>query len=403
MKKVTLWGLALLLSAGLATLALYDNGKISLVWQDWVIETSVSFALAALILLFVTIYATLYGLLLLWKLPRWWQNRKRMKAYARAETHASKGLIALEYGDWQTAEKQLLKSAKYSDSGLVHYLSAAKMAHNQGAFDRRDQYLSKAKSLYPEEVVTIGLVEARLLAEQNPQKALALLKALYEEVPSNRAILAEYVQLLQRLGGWQQIEQLLPQVKRLKALDKTDLAQLERALMAAKLMAAPDLATLQQIWQSLPKTVQLYPDVLAEYIEKSAGWGEASNLADLIEKAVKKQWDDRLVYQYGRLQVTPAFQRLKVAQKWLKQQPNNPVLLLSLGRLACMSQLWAQGQDYLKQSLKLRPEVETFHALAQCYEAEGAQEQAAVTYKEAILQLEEEHYSSRTKASSSRS
>ncbi len=403
MKKVTLWGLALLLSAGLATLALYDNGKISLVWQDWVIETSVSFALAALILLFVTIYATLYGLLLLWKLPRWWQNRKRMKAYARAETHASKGLIALEYGDWQTAEKQLLKSAKYSDSGLVHYLSAAKMAHNQGAFDRRDQYLSKAKSLYPEEVVTIGLVEARLLAEQNPQKALALLKALYEEVPSNRAILAEYVQLLQRLGGWQQIEQLLPQVKRLKALDKTDLAQLERALMAAKLMAAPDLATLQQIWQSLPKTVQLYPDVLAEYIEKSAGWGEASNLADLIEKAVKKQWDDRLVYQYGRLQVTPAFQRLKVAQKWLKKQPKNPVLLLTLGRLACMSQLWAQGQDYLKQSLKLQPEVETFHALAQCYEAEGAQEQAALTYKEAILQLEEEHYSSRTKASSSRS
>lgn len=390
MKKVTLWGLALLLSAGLTTLALYDNGTISLVWRDWVIETSVSFALTALILLFVTIYATLYGLLLLWKLPRWWQNRKRIKAYARAETHASKGLIALEYGDWQTAEKQLLKSAKYSDSGLVHYLSAAKMAHNQGAFDRRDQYLSKAKSLYPEEVVTIGLVETRLLAEQNPQKALALLKALYEEVPHNRAILTEYVKLLRQLEAWQQIEQLLPQVKRHKALDKTDLAQLERALMAAKLIAAPDLATLQQIWQSLPKAVQFYPDVLAEYIEKSAGWGEVSNLADLIEKAVKKQWDDRLVYQYGRLQVTPAFQRLKEAQKWLKKQPKNPVLLLTLGRLACMSQLWAQGQAYLKQSLKLQPEVETFHALAQCYEAAGAQEQAALTYKEAILQLEDQ-------------
>ena len=390
MKKVVLWGIGLLISAGLATLALYDNGKISLVWHGWVIETSVSFALVALILLFAALYLAVRLLLVLWKLPKWWRNRKRMKAYSKAESHASKGLIALEYGDWQTAEKQLLKSAKYSDTGLVHYLSAAKMAHNQGAYDRRDQYLAKAKSLYPEDIVTIGLVEARLVAEQNPQKALALLKALHQEAPRNRVILAEYVKLLQQQGAWQQVQALLPLVKRIKALDKSELAQLERDLMISQLMSAPDLNSLQQIWQNLSRAMQLNPKILAEYIEKSAAWGEESNLAQLIEKALKKQWDDRLVYQYGRLKMAPAFQRLKVAQKWLKQQPNNPILLLTLGRLACMSQLWAQGQDYLKQSLKLRPEVETFHALAKCYEAAGDQEEAALTYKEAIFQLEDQ-------------
>ncbi|MEA1988002.1 MAG: heme biosynthesis protein HemY, partial [Pseudomonadota bacterium] len=100
-------------------------------------------------------------------------------------------------------------------------------------------------------------------------------------------------------------------------------------------------------------------------------------------------WNDRLVYQYGRLTLGPAFERLKVAEKWRTTQGDeNPVLLLTLGRLACKSQLWALGQGYLKQSLKLRTEVETFHALAQCYEAEGKENQAALTYKEAILQLE---------------
>jgi len=390
MKKVAFWGLLLLFSAGLTTLALYDNGKISLVWQGWVVETSVTFALAMLVVLFLGLYGLFYGIGLLWRLPRWWRNRRRMKAYARAETHASKGLIALEYGDWQTAETQLLKSAQYSDSGLVHYLSAAKMAHYQSAFKRRDHYLAKAKSLYPEDFVTIGLVEARLLLEQEPQKALSLLATLYDMAPRNRSVLVEYVQLLRQLSAWEKVEQLLPEVRRLKALSKADLAALELTLIAEKLKAAPDLASLQQIWQNLPKAMQLDPPVLAEYVEKSAAWGQEQELAYLIEKSIKKQWDDRLVHQYGRLQVSPAFDRLKVAEKWLKKQPENPILLLTLGRLACRSQLWGKGQDYLKQSLKLRPEVETFHALALCYEAEGAQEQAALTYKEAILQLEDQ-------------
>lgn len=396
MKKILLWSGAFLLTAALSSLALYDNGQLSLVWHDWVIETSVSFALAVIVIGFIGLYLAVQLLVSLWHLPRWWRHRNQVKAFSRAENHASKGLIALEYGDWQTAEKQLLKSAKYSESGLVHYLSAAKMAHNQGAYNRRDQYLAKAKSLYPEEVVTIGLVEARLLADQakegqsstSLEKALAILKVLNEQSPNNRAILAEYLTLLKQVGAWQEIELLLPKAKRLKALDKEALQQLETALLAAKIQAAPDLEALEQFWQFLSRTQHFVPQILAEYVEKKAKWGEESGLAEWIEKAVKKQWDDRLVYQYGRLQMSPAFQRLRVAQKWETHHPNHPVLLLTLGRLACMSQLWAQGQDYLKQSLKLQPEIETFHALAQCYEAEGAQEKAALTYKEAILQLE---------------
>ena len=72
----------------------------------------------------------------------------------------------------------------------------------------------------------------------------------------------------------------------------------------------------------------------------------------------------------------------------MPDKKENPVLLLTLGRLACQSQLWGLGQSYLKESLKLQPQVETFHSLAQCYEAEGKDSQAAITYKEAIIQLE---------------
>jgi HemY protein len=390
MKKLVLWAALFVIAAGLAALALMDNGQLSLVWGDWVIETSVSFAIVLTVLGFVAIYLLAQAALFVWRFPARRRQRKQMKRYANAERHVAKGLIALEYGDWQTAEKQLLKSAKSSgEAGLVHYLSAAKMAHNQQAYDRRDRYLAEAKQRYPEEMITISLVEARLIAEQDPQRAASLLKVLHEEVPSNRVVLAEYLQVLQKIGAWQEIEALLPEAKRLKALDKVALQALEVALTAAKIRQMPDLASLEAFWSQLPKNLQLNPKVLAEYVEQKMGWGEESGLVELIEMVLKKQWDDRLVYQYGRLQVSPAFQRLKVAQKWLQKHPESPVLLLTLGRLACMSQLWAQGQHYLKQSLKLQPEVETFHALAQCYEAEGAAEQAAITYKDAVLALED--------------
>ncbi len=118
------------------------------------------------------------------------------------------------------------------------------------------------------------------------------------------------------------------------------------------------------------------------------GWGKEQGLAELIAKSLSKQWDDRLAYQYGRIELGPAYERLKKAEKWLSNQPDNPVLLLTLGRLACMSQLWGQARHYFQESLKLQPELETFHALAKCYESEGLETQAALTYKEAILQLE---------------
>jgi len=328
-------------------------------------------------------------LLNIWHLPLFWRKHRRLRQYSKAETAMAKGMIALEYGDWQKAEKELIKSAKNSESGLVHYLSAAKMAHNQKAYSRRDNYIDQARDVYPEEYITIGLVEARLLAEDKPKTAIAVLEALHEQQPKNPTILAEYALGLKQLGYWETLAELLPDIKKTRALEPAEYEQLEQQFWAGKLASAVDSDALQFIWNNLTKKQQMAPEILAEYVEQRIGWKDEVTLEMLLTKAIKKQWNDRLVYQYGRLTLGPAFDRLKTAEKWKTVQgDSNPVLLLTLGRLACQSQLWGLGQSYLKQSLQLRAEVETFHALAQCYEAEGKENQAALTYKEAILQLE---------------
>ncbi len=388
MRLILIWAIVFLVGTGLATLMLYDNGQVSMVWNDWVIETSLSFLVVAVAVTFISGYFLIRLLLNLWHLPVFWRRSRRLRQYSKAENAMAKGMIALEYGDWQTAEKQLIKSAKQSEAGLVHYLSAAKMAHNQKAYGRRDQYLQQAREDYVADYVTIGLVEARLLSEKQPEVALTILETLHEQHPKHITVLAEYTLALRQLGLWGRLEALLPVIKKARAIDKVELLALEQTLIAGKLAMAIDEATLDALWAQLSSKQKIIPKILVEYVEQRIGRVQEVGLALLIEKSIKREWNDRLVYQYGRLTLGPAFERLKVAEKWLKGQEKNPVLLLSLGRLACRSQLWGRGQSHLQESLKIRPEVETYHALAQCYEAEGKDNQAALTYKEAIVRLE---------------
>ncbi|WP_225972350.1 heme biosynthesis HemY N-terminal domain-containing protein [Hydrogenovibrio thermophilus] len=386
--RILKWSIFLVIATGLTALALNDNGQVSMVWHDWVIETSLTFALAAAVIGFSALYLLMRLVINLWHFPAYWRNRRQLKRYSKAESSMAKGMIALEYGDWQLAEKQLVKMAKHSDSGLVHYLTAAKMAHNQQAFSRRDQYLAEARQRFPTDSVTIGLVEARLLMDSEPDVSLVILNELHQQSPKNKTILAEYAHLLVKQEYWSRLEEILGEVKRFRALDKAEIQSLEVQLLAGKVARAENPEALEQLWQSLSGRQQLKPAILAEFVEQRMGWGKEQGLAELIAKSLSKQWDDRLAYQYGRIELGPAYERLKKAEKWLSNQPDNPVLLLTLGRLACMSQLWGQARHYFQESLKLQPELETFHALAKCYESEGLETQAALTYKEAILQLE---------------
>jgi len=392
MKLIIIWAIVFLTSTALATLMLYDNGHVAMVWGDWVVETSLSFMVAATLITFIVIYLAVRLLMNVWQFPSRWRNRRRIKRYNKAETAMASGMIALEHGDWQRAEKQLIKSAKHSEAGVVHFLSAAKMAYNQKAYGRCEQYLTQARSEYPDEYLTIGLVEARLLAERQPEVALTILETLHEQQPKQKTVLAEYAQQLRSLKQWNTLESLLPEIKRTKAMERDEYSAIEIAIWAGRLANATSEDELDSLWSGLTNRQKLTSEILAEYVEQRLGWQQEVGLELWLEKGLKAQWNDRLVYQYGRLTLGPAFERLKRAEKWLAQQPENPVLLLSIGRLACRSQMWGLGQSYLKKSLSLRAEIETFHALAQCYEAEGEIDQAALTYKQAILQLEEKQH-----------
>jgi len=369
MRQIAIWALMFFVAAAIATLMLYDNGRVSMVWGDWVIESSLSFMIAAVLATITVGYVAIRLLMWLWHMPQNLSRHRQMKRYSSAQNSMNEGLLALEYGDWQKAEKFLIKSAKKSESGLVHYLSAAKMAHNQGALERRDHYLKEARQNYVDEYLVIGLVEARLLNEAEPEEALVILQELHDDSPKNPTLIRELAMALLHQQKWDALEQLMPKIRKSRAIVKGELWGLERQLIAGKLTLFRDVDALDEYWATLPKKHKFAPEILAEFVEQRIGFGQEVGLKEWIETVIAKRWDDRLIHQYGRLTLGPAFERLKVAEKWLLGREENPVLLLSLGRLACQSQLWVMADSYFKKSLKLHPQIETFHALAMCYES----------------------------------
>jgi HemY protein len=389
MKTLFVWGVILLFAVALTSFALMDLGQVSLRWDVWQLDTSASLLIAFSVVLLVVLYYVIRFWSWLLRLPRTIANYWQMRRYKKAQQTLSKGLIAQEAADWAKAEKQLIKTAQLSENGLVHYLTAAKLADQQQAIVRRNQYLEQARQRFPEQALTIGLVEARLLKTQDPLSATVILAKLHQMQPNHTAVLLEYVALLKQASQAEKLIELLPVVKKYGKLSSADFTQLEMDIHSMKLAKFDGFSELNAYWLSLASKLRMQPQIMAAYTEQAMRFGEFNGLAESLEKAIKNQWDERLVYWYGRIQFGPAYDRLKKAQAWLKQYPNSAVLLLTVGRLACQSQMWGQAHGYLRQSLTLQPELETFHALAECYESEGQDSEAALVYKQAMLQLDQ--------------
>ena len=76
---------------------------------------------------------------------------------------------------------------------------------------------------------------------------------------------------------------------------------------------------------------------------------------------------------------------LATAETWLKQKPNNAVLLTSLGKLSLRAQLWGKAKKYLEQSIEQQPSPEAYYYLGQAYNELGHSIQAKEVYYKGLV------------------
>lgn len=388
MKKLLIIFIILLLAIGLGYLIHQDSGYVLVTYSHWSAETSLWVA----IILWLLSFLILYFLIRLFKhtttigsrIHDWHGARKERRA--RKHTHI--GLCELAEGQWEQAEDHLAKSAKESGTPLINFLAAAKAAHEQEAYDRRDNHLRMAHSTTKGAEIAVGLSQAELqISSKQWEQALATLKHLNQIAPKHRYVLKLLATTCQEVKDWETLTALVPKLRKYNVLIPAEINLLEQKTLISlleKAAASKNKETLAAAWNGLPKSWKTDVSLIRIYVKHLLANHLGEVAVPLIETTLKKNWDSTLINYYGLTQGQDAIKQLSNAESWLKKHPRDPALLLCLGRLCLRDKLWGKARNYLESSLAVLPQKEAFHALGQALEALGEKDEAIKAYRDGL-------------------
>lgn len=389
MKLLVLFLSVLILFVWLGLKIQADPGYVLFAYQQWTVETPLWFAIAAIVVGFVLLHLLLRLLYRLGSVAGRWRVWAQQRRLRRAHERTSRGLIELAEGHWRAAEKDLLKAAQYTDMPLINYLSAARAAQELGEDERRDEYLHKAHLVMPSAEIAVGLTQAQLqFNHQQLEQALATLRRLHELAPKHPYILKLLQKIYLELQDYENLEALLPNLKKAKVLSPADMLLLQQKIYSGLLQQAEkahDQTAVETVWNRMPKELQKEPIILTQYVRYLLKTKHEVLAEQLLRETLKKKWDETLVMYYGLVAGEESEKQLAQAEGWLKSHPENPALLLCLGRLCIRNSLWGKARSYLETCIALSPSAEAYSALAQLLEKMGEPEQASQCYRKGLL------------------
>lgn len=366
-----------------------DPGYVLLAYHQWTVELPLWFAFIVFVLTTLLLYVFLRLLhqagSLSWRIHAWSQQRR----LRRSRLRTSRGLLDLAEGDWANAERNLLRAASNSETPLLNYLSAAKAAQEQGAYERRDNYLHQAHDISPDAEIAVGLTQAQLQIEQQQYElALATLRHLRELMPHHSQILKLLKDIYIPLRDWRSLLELLPELRKRKVINSQEYIELQQqsyqGLLGKEISTGADISA---IWQQIPRDLQRQPALIQIYVRYLLTKGETAAAETIIVDALKRCWDAQLVALYGLAISSDPLKQLATAEAWLKQHPKDPALLLTLGRLCTHNKLWGKARDYLKFSSELAASSEVYRELGNLLELLGENHAAAEAYKKGLEKI----------------
>ena len=111
---------------------------------------------------------------------------------------------------------------------------------------------------------------------------------------------------------------------------------------------------LRETWGAVPRKMKRAPTVAACYAECLHAAGNPDEAVRILQKAIDRDPDDRLVTLYGEIASGHPGEQLATAEKWLQQTPDNPMLLQTLVRLCLLNEEWAKAKRYVQLGARAR-------------------------------------------------
>lgn len=379
--RVLFWVLAIFaVAAGFVIAARYNTGYALLVFPPYRVELSLnllvllilgSAALAYLVIRVVTATVALPS------------RVRRYRVERRRERELGALLAALREwfaGRYARAEKAAATVTLEEYAGLAAVI-AAKCAHALREFDRRDDYLSRARMLPEHDDTARTVTEAGfLLDQQRPREALETLQALGPR--KHTAALRLEMQAQQVLRNWDAVVPLIDQLERRGVFDAAHAERLRRRARAES-FRRKDARMLSELWKKLPEDQRTDPQVAAAAARAYIAGGDASGAQRIIEASLDRNWDGGLVALYGTC-AADTVRQIERAESWLQRQAGDAALLLTLAQLCARQGLWGKAQSYVEASIAVEPGYAAHLEAARLYERAGNAEAANRHYRESL-------------------
>lgn len=374
-------------SAGL--LAHEDSGYVLFGRGYDTLEMSLSLFLVLLFLSYFFGYILVRFIFRTWTMPEQLKQWRRIQQAEKARKISLKGLINLSQGQWKKAERLLTRSVKNSDMPLLNYLSAAKAAQKQNAPERRDHYLALAYQSMPEADFSVKLTQAELqFAHGQNEQALATLVHLHRLSPKHPHIMVLLSQLYQQLKSWEDLRQLLPQLRKHAVFPEKELLEIEKETYTALIQQITkngEADKLQQLWKNIPRELKKDAVLLEIYCNKLIQIEQNDEAETILKNALRKEWQPKLVKLYGLVKSSQLEKQLSFAESLSKDHDNHPILLLTLGRLCMYNDLWGKARAYLEASIGNKELAETYKELGLLMEYLNEPKLAAEYFKKGLF------------------
>lgn len=352
------WLLALFSAAVLLAIAgRYNDGYALFVLPPWRVEISLNLLALVMVGGFALLYVLLRLVVRTLRMPqavREFRARRRREKAARSFRESLRLLFEGRFGQALKCAETALQAGE--SPGLAA-LVAARAAGGMNDDKREAQFLERALEHDGELRTARLMTEAELHAEARRfDAALESLDSLQDGGGKHIAALRLALRVHQALGRWQDVLRVTRILEKHRAIAPEYAASLkQRAHMENIHSRAGEPARLIGYWTELPNAERRETRVAASAARALIQAGDCAAAQKIIETRLEANWDDELATLYAECRQGEALDRIARAEGWLEARPRDAQLLLTLGRLCRIQQLWGKAQSYLEASLAVQP------------------------------------------------
>jgi HemY protein len=332
-------------------------GKVEIVWQGWLVETSVGVLIAAASLAALVAVGLLWLLALIAGSPRAVLRGRRERRRRAGYRALTQGMVAVAAGDAAEAQRQARKAdALLADPPLTLLLSAqaAQLGGDEAA--AKKFFTAMLDRPQTEFLGLRGLI-SQALQNSDEAAALQLAQRARELRPTTPWVVERLFDLETRQRRWQSALNTLAAAEKRRILDK-DRARHHRGVILHELsLAAGQNGDARRSLALAARAQALTPDLAtpaAHHARALFDAGRVRQAAKAVERAWRRAPHPELAQVWRTIfAAEPPLARVKRFDRLLAQNPTARESHLAAAEAALEAQLWGEARRHLERALEL--------------------------------------------------